>query len=472
MKVFSYKAFILSGVILLITSQAVKPQTSKKPNIIIILADDLGWGDVGYHGSSIKTPNIDRLAKEGIELNRFYTAALCSPTRAGLLTGRYPDRVGLRAVIPPWSEFGIDAGEVFLPQVLAGAGYKNRAIVGKWHLGHSSLKYHPLNRGFTHFYGFLNGNIDYFTHEREGELDWHNDFAPCYDKGYSTDLLADEAIRNIRSYSKESPFFLYLAFNAPHSPLQAKKEDLLKYGYDESKPSFTINGKEGFRGRGNTRKQTYAAMVTNMDENIGRVLKALKDLNIDNNTIVLFQSDNGAASGEGGSSGILRGYKGSEWEGGVRAPAIIRWPAGLKGGRASNQVTGYVDVMPTLLDIAGITSNPKNPFDGISILPVLKSKVAGIERNMYLGFGAVVNQDWKLIEASAASQNMQIDKDQFFNVSDDASEKFNLWPASNQAYSDLKTALQQYNAIKSQAKAPPFSQGRKGFVAPKEWTLK
>ncbi|TZF82612.1 sulfatase-like hydrolase/transferase [Pedobacter sp. BS3] len=447
-------------------------QTHQKPNIIIILADDLGWGDVGYHGSEIKTPNIDRLAKEGIELNRFYTAAVCSPSRAGLLTGRYPDRVGLRTVIPPWSEFGIDTDEVFLPQALAEAGYKNRAIIGKWHLGHASLKYHPLNRGFTHFYGLLNGNIDYFTHEREGELDWHNDFKPCYDKGYSTDLLADEAIKDIKKYYKESPFLIYLAFNAPHSPLQAKKEDLLKYGYDESQPSFTINGKEGVQGRGNTRRQTYSAMVSNMDENIGRVLKALKELHIEENTLVLFQSDNGPALNEGGSSGELRGHKGSEWEGGVRAPAIIKWPAGFAGGRMSNQVMGYIDVMPTLLDIAGVTSKPKNAFDGISMLPVLAGKTEYIDRVMYLGFGAIVNNYWKLIDASRAESNMKITDDQLFNIAADPTEKTNVRSANSKEYHDLKEELQRYNAIKSPVKAPPFGQGRKGFVAPKEWTIK
>ncbi len=154
-----------------------------KPNIVIIVADDLGWGDVGFHGSQIKTPNIDTLAETGIVLDRFYVAPVCTPTRAGLLTGKYPNRFGVReVVIPPWRDFGIAPEEVFLPEELARAGYKNRAIIGKWHLGHSSRKYYPLNQGFTHFYGHLNGAIDYFTHEREGELDWHNDWESSYDR--------------------------------------------------------------------------------------------------------------------------------------------------------------------------------------------------------------------------------------------------------------------------------------------------
>lgn len=438
-----------------------------------MLADDLGWGDVGYHGSSIKTPNIDRLAKEGIELNRFYTAAVCSPTRAGLLTGRYPDRFGLRStVIPPWSDFGVNTNEVFLPQVLAEAGYKNRAVYGKWHLGHSSLKYHPLNRGFTHFYGHLNGAIDYFTHEREGELDWHNDFKPSYDKGYTTDLIADEVIKNIKTYHRKSPFFMYIAFNAPHGPLQAKEEDLLKYGYDKSKPTFGKGGKEGAQGRGNTREQTYAAMVTNMDDNIGRILRTLKDLKIDENTIVLFHSDNGAAPGEGGSSGELRGTKFTEWEGGVRAPAIVKWPKGFKGGAVSNQVMGFVDVMPTILEIAGVKTKPKNPFDGISMLPVLTGNVKTINRNFFLGSGAIVNNDWKLIEASKLNPRMKLTSDQFFNISADPSEKRDVKNTRMKEYQRLKTDIQKYNSIKSSAEVPPYEEGRDGFVAPKEWNIK
>lgn len=458
--------------VLISLSMLAASQKLQKPNILIIVADDLGWGDVGYHGSPIQTPNIDRLAKQGVELNRFYTAAVCSPTRAGLLTGRYPDRMGLRTVIPPWSDFGIDTNEVFLPQMLTNAGYTNRAIIGKWHLGHAKLKYYPLSRGFTHFYGHLNGNIDYFTHEREDQLDWHNNFQTSYEKGYSTDLLADEAIKNIRSYSQTAPFFLYLAFNAPHAPLQAKEKDLLKYDYDATQSFFNNTGKFGDQGRGNTKKQTYAAMVSCMDESIGKVLQELDDLHIADNTIVIFMSDNGAAVNEGGSSGNLRGHKGTEWEGGVRAPAIIRWPAGFKGGKICEQVTGYIDIVPTLLDIEGVKLPIKNKLDGISILPVLKGTTPGINRNMYLGFGAIVNKDWKLIEGSTASKDMQIAEDQFFHISADPYEKINIPVKQNAEYNSLKKALQVYKTILPSRMASSYNQGKKGFMAPKEWQVK
>lgn len=454
----------------LFTCHIAVGQKAAKPNIIIILADDMGWGDVGYHQSSIKTPNIDKLAKEGIELRRFYTAAVCTPTRAGLLTGRYPDRFGLRSVIPPWSKGGLDTSEVFLPQMLATAGYKNRAIIGKWHLGHSKQEFYPLSRGFTSFYGFLNGNLDYFTHNREGELDWHHDLQPDATPGYTTDLLTDDAIKKIKGFDKAAPFFLYLAYNAPHGPLQAKKEDLLKYGYDESKPSFG-GGNVGEQGRGNTKRQTYSAIVSNMDENIGRLLATLKTMNLDKNTIVLFASDNGAAIEEGGSSGELRGSKGTEWEGGVKAPAIIRWPAGFKGGTSSDEVMAYVDVMPTLLDIAGVKTKPKKPFDGISVWPVLSGKKSSLDRALYLGSGAIVSKEWKLIEASNASKQMKLTEDQLFHISADPTERNNLLSKYPAEYQKLKKELEKYNNIKASIEMPPFGFGKKGFVAPKNWTI-
>lgn len=470
-----YRFFALF-ILLLIADRETVAQVDK-PNIIIILADDLGWGDVGCHGSTIRTPNIDRLAKEGIELNRFYVAAVCSPTRAGLLTGRYPDRFGLRTtVIPPWSAFGVDTREVFLPQMLAKAGYKNRAILGKWHLGHASLKYHPLNKGFTHFYGHLNGAIDYFTHEREGELDWHNDFAVSYDKGYSTDLLTDEAVRNIKAYKGDSPFFLYVAYNAPHGPLQAKEEDMVPYGYDSAKPSFGSKKNaevEGKEGRGNTQRQTYAAMVTNMDHNIGRILTTLKELGIEDNTLVLFQSDNGAAPGiQGSDSGELRGTKFTEWEGGVRAPAIIRWPKGFQGQKVISQVMGYVDVMPTLMEIAGIRDAPPNPLDGMSMVSVLTGKKQTIDRVLYLGSGAIVTNEWKLIAASDKNPKMQLTEDHLFRIAEDPSEKHNVAKENPGIYTSLRSQLMKYDTISSDVTVPPYGEGRAGFKAPREWVIK
>lgn len=448
-------------------------QKASRPNIVILLADDLGWGDVGYHGSDIRTPNIDRLAAEGLVLDRFYTAPICSPTRAGLMTGRYPDRVGLRQnVIPPWSRFGVDTAELFLPQALAQAGYLHRAALGKWHLGSAEKKYLPLQRGFTHFYGLYNGAFDYFTHQREGELDWHDDARTCRDTGYATDLITEEAVRCIKAYAGAAPFFLYVAYNAPHGPLQARLDDLLSYGFDPGRPLFPHPDAEGSRGRGNTRRQTYAAMVTCMDRGIGRILQALREAHIEDNTVVIFASDNGPARNGGGSAGDLKGWKFQEWSGGVRVPALIRWPGHFKGPRRITQTMGYVDLMPTLLALAGLHQPPPRPFDGINMLPVLRGERDSVDRYFYLGHGAIIHSPWKLVKAHAGNPQMKAGEDRLFNILEDPQEKTDLKARYPGVYQDLLQAVAPYDHIRSARQVPPYGEGRKGFVAPKDWLIR
>lgn len=469
--VYSVSALLCLGASTNVNGQKIEEKSSK-PNIIILLADDLGWGDVGFHGSQIKTPNIDRLSEEGVQLTRFYTAPVCSPTRAGLMTGIYPNRFGLREnVIPPWRDFGLDTSLTIIPEFLKDHGYKNRAIIGKWHLGHSRPEYYPLNNGFTHFYGHLNGAIDYFTHEREGELDWHNDYASCYDKGYSTDLIAKESVKCIKEYSKEGPFFMYVAFNAPHVPLEAKVEDLKLYGYDASKPTYS--GKKGAKslGQGNTKKQTYAAMVTCLDRGIGNILQTLKELNIEKNTLVLFMSDNGADEGSGGgSSGPLRGHKFLEYDGGVRAPAIIKWPAGFSGARTENQLTGFVDVFPTICEAVDPVEKPMESFDGISILKVLDGQQSQINRSFYLGCGALIDNNWKIIRAGK-NPKMKLNNDVLYNIVNDPYEEKDMAGEALETKNKLMKEVQKFDAVKPPQKLPPFGEGRKGFVAPKEWNI-
>lgn len=440
----------------------------KKPNVILIVADDLGWGDVGFLGSEIRTPNLDELSKEGVVLNRFYTTPMCTATRAGLMTGRYPNRFGLRStVIPPWSEFSVDLKEKFLPQFFEDAGYTNRAIIGKWHLGHAKRKFLPLNRGFTHFYGHYNGNLDYFTHKREEELDWHNDWEASDDQGYATDLLTDEAVRSIDKYTREEdPFFLYVAYNAPHFPLQAKDEDLLSYGFD-------VNQKETGQGSKQepTERQVYSAMVSSMDKGIGKILEALKKHQIDETTLVLFFSDNGAETNAGGSSGKLRGDKLQEWEGGVRVPAIIKWPNGFKGGTVSPQLTGYIDVLPTLLDVIEQTGELKNPLDGKSILSVLKGDSSMFNRDFYLGHGSLISGEWKLITPHEKNKEMNIEQDALFNIMKDPYETTDIKNSFSDAYSMLKQKIIAYESIKPEKMSPDFWYGYEGFVAPKNWNI-
>ncbi len=449
-------------------------QATKKPNIVIILADDLGWGDLGFHGSEIMTPNIDKLAQQGVILSRFYTAPICSPTRAGIMTGKYPNRFGLReTVIPPWSKFGVDLDEKFLPEYLKEAGYKNRIALGKWHLGHAKKEFLPLSRGFTHFYGHYNGAIDYFTHNREAELDWHNDWETSFDKGYSTDLISIEAVKNIRQYAGEKdPFFMYVAFNSPHTPLQAKREDLLKYGFDPDKPTFSEekNGYGG-EGKGNTERQTYAAMVTCMDRGIGRILETLKEKGIDKNTLVLFFSDNGANVHGGGSSGSLRGHKFMEWDGGVRSPAIIKWPSRFKGGRTVDQLAGYIDLIPTLLDAANAEPVAEN-LDGKDILPVIEGKQQSFDRELYLGYGSMIQNKWKLVSSHGGNSAMKNEEDEVFQIVEDPNEKKNIKDKNGSVYKTLKEKVTTYDSIKPKKSVPPYGYGRKGFKAPKNWEIK
>lgn len=437
----------------------------QKPNIVIIVADDLGWGDVGYHGSVIATPNIDRLARKGIELDRFYVSPVSSPTRAGLLTGRYPNRFGIReTVIPPWRDYGLDENEQTMADVLGENGYPNRALIGKWHLGHSRLAYCPLNRGFTHFYGHLNGAIDYFTHERDGELDWHRGWDSSYDKGYSTDLITDEAVSCISQYAGSDPYLIYVAYNAPHSPYQAPDDEIT--GHIDLVEFYSLEKKD-------RNAYIYRAMVTRMDKGIGRIVEAVESSGQAENTLVLFMSDNGGVPNlPGGSTNEpFRGSKFTEWDGGVRVPAILYWPAGFaQGGRKLEQVTGFVDILPTLADIAGIDSPPTHPYDGISIYPVLRGDEENIYREMYLGCGAVVNRDWKFI-LPGHNNRMKLDREFLVRYSHDPYETANNINGNKEIADYLRSIAVKYDTISPSVKEIPYAQGRDGFIPPKEWKV-
>jgi len=462
MKRHFYNLLSLGGTLIL--TQCTSPT---KPNVVIIIADDLGWGDVGFHGSDIATPNLDKLAEKGVELTRFYTAPVSSPTRAGLMTGRYPNRFGIRkTVIPPWREYGLDETEETLADILGKEGYTNRAALGKWHLGHARLAYHPLNRGFTYFYGHLNGAIDYFTHEREGELDWHKNLDSCYDEGYSTDLLSDEAVKFIGQQTAQSPFLLYVAYNAPHMPFQAKPEDIDVY---TSNPKFAKD--KDHLTEDELLHCTYAAMVTCMDRGIGRIYDELERTGQLDNTILLFLSDNGPCPLVG-SAGPLRGTKFQEWDGGVRVPAVILWKKGFKRQGIVDQVTGYVDIVPTIREIIGVKSPPKKELDGISVYSVLKGKRNYIKRDMYLGCGTIVNQDYKFILPGHNLQWMEdVTEDYFISYREDPYEKKNSKEANLQEMARLKKLVIEYDALPAAVEELEFLDGMEGFVAPHEWKV-
>ncbi|MGV3641735.1 MAG: arylsulfatase [Adhaeribacter sp.] len=441
------KSITVPGYLLLLLTFIVALPTSgqnKKPNIIIVIADDLGWNDVGFHNPEMITPNMDKFAARGVELQRFYVAATCSPTRIGLLTGKYPDRFGLRErVIRPQHIGGLPVEEKTLADVLATTGYKQRAIFGKWHLGQSDKKYHPLNRGFTSFYGHYTGSIDYFTHYRYGAHDWHRNFIPVTETGYSVELVGKEAAKFIQQSASNEPFFAYVAFNGPHSPMQARKQDLLKNGYDANKPHEKMPGDEEDKkqandpdkiqpGQGNTLRQTYKAMVTGVDDAFGEIIKALEAKGIADNTIIWFLSDNGGSTTFGGSNSPLKGMKGSEWEGGVRAVSVVYWKGQLQGGKKVNQVMGFVDVLPTLSKLAGAKNIPAT--DGMDVISGLKGKELP-ERYFFLGRQAVTSENWKLNEGK------------LFDLSKDPSETTDVAKAFPQQYSKMNKALVEFKKI-------------------------
>lgn len=467
---------ICSG--LLVFLAGLSTAEAAPPNIVILLADDLGWADVSYHGGYVKTPNIDRLKSDGVELDRFYVCPMCSPTRAATMTGRYPIRFGLaRAVIPPWRNFGLDAGEVTMADALAKAGYKRRGIFGKWHLGHHHEKWHPLSRGFTRFLGHYNGAIDYFTLEREGERDWHADFEPSDQTGYSTNLIAEAASQFIESSAKSGePFFCYVPFNAPHSPFQAPQKYLDQY------PELTP---KGGKNKGAKTKQTLAAMISCMDDGIGRILKAIDEAGVRENTIVWFFSDNGGIKAVPENNVPLRGNKLSVFEGGVRVPSCVRWPASLKAGGKVAAPLSCMDILPTVLAAAGTDEVPGKPLDGVNVLPVLKGEQPELCRDLFFYHGqsgeqneliALATPEWKLIilGPNIAASDYQSQKHQrlLFRIGEDPLEKNDLAAKNLEVVRQLAARMIEFRKLQPKNAVATYGQERQGFQAPKQWKIR
>ncbi|KAK2581658.1 hypothetical protein KPH14_002156 [Odynerus spinipes] len=343
----------------------------KKPNIVVIIADDLGWNDVSFHGSDqIPTPNIDALAYNGVILNSHYVPALCTPSRAALMTGKYPTRLGMQhSVILHTEPRGLPLDEKLLPEYLKEAGYATHAV-GKWHLGFYKNAYTPTYRGFDSFFGYYNGLQDYYTHYSQDLTEKYNDYFgfdmrrnlsvawDTYNK-YSTDLFTEEAVRLINSHDTKDPMFLYLAHLAPHSGnpdnlLQAPDEEIAKFGY--------IHDPE---------RRTFAAMVSKLDQSVGEVVAALRTRGMLENSIILFISDNGAPTtnflSNHGSNYPLRGIKDTPWEGGIRGVATIWSPLIKKPKRVSNQMMYVADWLPTLLSAAGLRKTELRKIDGMDL---------------------------------------------------------------------------------------------------------
>jgi arylsulfatase A-like enzyme len=439
---------------------------SGKPNFIVLLADDLGYTDVGWHGDEIKTPHLDRLAHGGARLEAFYVQPVCSPTRAALLTGRYPMRHGLQVgVVRPWAQYGLPLEERTLPAALKEQGYET-AITGKWHLGHNQPEYQPTRRGFDHQYGHYNGALDYFTHDRDGGHDWHRNDRANRDEGYSTVLIGDEAVRRIRERNKEKPLFLYVPFNAVHSPLQALESDLAKYAHVQ-----------------NLKRRTYCAMMSCLDDQVGRIVQALEDEKLRENTLIVFSSDNGGPLGLGATNGDLRAGKGTLYEGGVRVCAMANWPGKIKPGTVVNEPLHIVDVYATLLTLAGASLEQKLPLDGrdawATISTGAKSPRTEILHNTTPTTGAIRMGDWKLIlNGDAPGDDVETSGEpvrrraragsrvELFNIAQDRSEKNNLAEQHPEKVRELQA---RYDELAREAAAPKNAPKPKDFQTPKVW---
>lgn len=401
------------------------------PNIVFVLADDLGYADLGCYGcTDIRTPNIDRLAKEGVRLTDFYANAMvCTPTRCALMTGRYQQRVGGLewAIYPGVKRLGLPPKEPTIAKLLRERGYRT-AMAGKWHLGYTADRA-PNHHGFERFFGLLSGNHNHFTHkEPNDEPDLYLDTKPVEQKGYSTHLITEHALKFLGEI-KAQQFFLYVAYNAPHFPFQ---------GPDDA--GRDIARKEWSKGT----RATYGKMVESIDEGVGKLLAALKKDGLEDKTLVVFSSDNGGWYLS--RNAPLRGQKTEIWEGSIRVPCIARFPGKLPAGKVSDQVGITMDWTATIANLAGVTPPKDRAFDGIDLLPLLAGKEPPKKRTLFWRrvdqtatktHRAVRDDEWKYIDETAGKRYL-------FNLTRDVGEKDNLAEKMPEKTQALKQLIDQW----------------------------
>jgi len=468
--------------------QIVSDTAEARPNILVMVADDLGWADVGYHGGDIDTPSLDQLAEQGVQLNRFYTTPICSPTRAALMTGRDPIRLGVAyGVILPWDNTGVHPDEHFMPQSFQSAGYQT-AMVGKWHLGHAQMTYHPNNRGFDHFYGHLHTEVGFYPpFANQGGKDFQQNGVSIDDDGYETYLLANEVSRYIRERDKNRPFFMYMPFIAPHTPLDAPLELQEKYeDINTDLPPARSRQTDDTRRISTMMLQPsarpmYAAVVDAMDQAIGQVLQTLEDEGIADNTIVLFFSDNGGAaySYGGANNAPLRGGKGETFEGGIRVVSLLRWPAMLDSGQQFDQIMSVMDVFPTLAAAAGIEAGNTFELDGRNMWPAIAlGETVSLEKPLMFAseipiYGSfkftAFDEDWKLVQEVEQEQLSITVTNYLFDIANDPNEYNNLASAYPDIVEQFSQAIHDWraqypiNGTRSELVPPP------GWRAPRDW---
>lgn len=409
---------------------------TNKPNIIIILIDDAGYADFGFMGcKDLETPNIDKLAKSGVVLTDAHVSAtVCAPSRAGLMTGKYQQRFGFEANDTGdehVGDIGLSDDVVTMADVFKQNGYKTIAL-GKWHLGYSESD-HPNQRGFEEFYGFEVGSRSYFPMKNplKKQMLQHNGERVVFE-GYMTDVLGDQSIKYIEE-NKEKPFFMYLSYNAVHTPMEAKKEHLEKYK--------------------NHPRQKLAAMTWSLDENIGKLQAKLKELKLDKNTLIYFLSDNGGAANNDSSGGPLKGWKGNKFEGGHRVPFVVSWPSVIKAGQVFTGLSSSLDIFTTSMAAAHINKEELQ-LDGVDLLPYLKGEKKGNPHEKLF---------WRKLEQSGARiGNYKLIRLEnygytFYNLENDLGETMDL---SQKEKARFKNTVKELEIWESQVMKPLWVEER------------
>ncbi len=392
-----------------------------KPNIIYILADDLGWKDVGFHGGTTKTPALDKLATGGARLERFYTLPYSTSTRAALMTGRYPMRYGLQMMsLLPWNSYGLPQNERLLPDALKEAGYSTAAF-GEWRLGHADKIFWPIQKGFDHFFGSLNKGRRHFKDASTKNLDWWLNNQKIGVSGYDAHLISQNVVEYIEDQDDKSPFFLYISFPNPSPPFEAPEEFVTLYSHVE-----------------NLQKRNYYAMVSALDQSIGKIVNTLQKQNLIDNTLIIFQSDNGGAvhnkyvTGDGdvtssvANNGPFFNGKGSLYEGGIRVPAIAYWPKKITP-QMTNEPIHVTDMYTTLLKLSRASLDPSKqvkPLDGVDVWDVISQNSVSTRKEILVNVdefrGALISENWKLIVYATLPGRVEL-----FNIQDDPTEENN-----------------------------------------------
>lgn len=438
---------------LLISSLA--SHAADKPNVVILFADDAGYADFGFQENARPdmahlTPHIDSIAASGARFTQAYvTAPVCSPSRAGLMTGRYQERFGHETNLPPGTQSGLPLAETFGVKRLEGIGYQT-GLIGKWHLGYPEA-FHPNQRGYEHFYGLLQGSRSYYPYAKPPkDRVIRHDNIPTPETGYITDRLGDAACAFIEA-NKDDPFYLFVSFTAPHGPLEPRKGS-----YDAERiKHITHDARRG-----------YAGLTIALDDNVGKVLATIENNGLNDNTLVIFTNDNGGPGGKDSTSNYpLRGYKGSLYEGGIRVPWAMSWPGVIAPGSVIDTPVITMDILPTIFEAAGEPVATEWELDGTSLLPLFgASKNPFPERTLYWrrsginGPIALQEGNWKLLARNAPDK-----KPELYNLSSDIGESKNV---ASQNPKVLKRLQSKLDAWESQLVAPLWGPGSPGFEEP------